>query len=258
MICPACRASNPESSGVCSRCGRDLSWAPAVAGRRRRIPAAGLLIALAGVFGTLWFFLMIRPAVQNRAAARETVSRVHEVAAIARLRSLGVAEKVYAMSAAAHYGRLECLVRPPTCSPRLSDMPLVNETYLTQDHLYGYRFVFYEGRTAATDEPSAVASPDLLSYAYVAVPLPPTAGAARGFCIDSTRTVCSAPSEALESITDGKCPASCATLPSEGSSEPGDVALATAPPPASSPTANESPEETDAAAPSDESQKPGW
>lgn len=171
----------------------------------RGVAVAGVLIS--GLAAVATFVILTRPASHPRIPRNEAL-------AIANIRTLISAEKMYAAANGGLFDTVQCLAAPRDCIP---GYPVESSSFLEgylvrEERTYnfgGYERTFFAGLPAElTDSQRAVVSPSsLTSFAYVAVPINPGLTGVRSFCGDSTGRICFAEDGSVPRISDGLCPA---------------------------------------------------
>jgi hypothetical protein len=141
----------------------------------------------------------------------------HESATIGEIRTLISAQASYQSANGGFFDTPECLVTPHRCIPAYpANAPTFIDSALGQTTAVrsGYRRVFLPGPPA---DPGAVlregaSASSLESFAYVAVPLDPKKGGARGLCGDSTGLLCAAPDGRAPEVANGHCAGGCRSV----------------------------------------------
>jgi hypothetical protein len=167
----------------------------------------GGLGALVALLFPVWASLVI-PA---RARARMAVN---EAAALADVRAVIAAERLYALSNRDYYDTFDCLTRPQECIPgSTSDGASVMDAALaTTATRKGYGYELFLGPKPSVDADVRASASSATSFAYVATPTQSKVTGARAFCGDDTGAIRAAPSGAAAIVKAGRCPENWAVL----------------------------------------------
>ena len=251
MICPSCRTANAPGAVRCEVCATPLSTA-GVRQRRGMavaslvlgilsLPTLGLLFvggvvglilgimaltrtarapreyggkgaAIGGIVCSALSLLLAIPILIVAAIAIPSLLRAriaaNESSAVADIRTMISAETTY-MSVVGAYGTPECLAQPSNCHPNASTIPLIDESLRSSGPRHGYLRTFHAG--SAVDLPGGYTGFE--SFAYVAVPVQAGRTGMRGFCGDSTGTLCTTSDGTPPNVVDGACdPSTCMRL----------------------------------------------
>ncbi len=125
-----------------------------------------------------------------------------ESTAIGDMRSMAMAQSMYAEVNEGAFGAPECLIEPRDCLPGYRGPLFLDETFL-QPVKDGYMRVFYAGPSPV----EGAGSKSFRSYAYVALPEEAGVTGVRGFCGDDTGNIYIIPGARLPTIVEGRCPA---------------------------------------------------
>lgn len=139
-----------------------------------------------------------------------------ESKAIGDIRTMIEAQSTYAFHNGGHFDRIECLVHFGRCLPGLlvpSPAPIFLHPEFLEAERNGYRFTFWAG-PPASGAGRAVSPSGMKSFAYVAVPLPPSfipwsQAGTRAFCGDDRRRLCSTFDGTAPPVADGRCADPC-------------------------------------------------
>jgi hypothetical protein len=135
----------------------------------------------------------------------------NEKAAVADVRAVVAAEKVYALTNHDYYDTLSCLAHPQKCIPggEAAGVPILDDARLADTKVRnGYSFTLFLGDGPPATEPDNVSASSAASFAYVAVPVKPGVTGARSFCGDATELVRADSRGGLPREPDGLCPES--------------------------------------------------
>ena len=131
----------------------------------------------------------------------------NEAAALADVRTVLSAQRVFQYASGGSYGELSCLGEPASCLPGSKEKSILDVPFTAAPERGGYRRAFHAGPAT-----KGAKSPKLLNtFAFTAVPMSPDSGKL-GFCGDSTGAVCAVSGEPMPAIVGGACPKACVPL----------------------------------------------
>lgn len=162
----------------------------------------------------VFLFGAISPATRGQDPKLDTETlRGRELAALLEVRTVLMAQKLFAARNGGYFGPFECLSKPETCLP---DFPKDEAPFLDPTHDWlverrGYTRSFQPGPKVADEELKAAkaVAGSVRAFAFTAIPVVPGETGLRGFCGDAGGKVCFTADGSPPGVRAGRCVAPC-------------------------------------------------
>ena len=171
-----------------------------------------------------WFMgltVALLGALSPAARAQETrldaeTLRGRDRMALLDVRTVLMAQKLFAVRNGGYFGPFECLSKPEDCLAGFSkdEAPFLDPTHDWLATRLGYARSFQLGPKVADDElhPAQAVPGSVRTFAFTAIPVKAGETGLRAFCGDASRKICFTADGAPPGVRDGRCVPPCKEL----------------------------------------------